>query len=68
MGYITDMDIMRIILKEFKTYGKTRYAISKETGISEPVLCRIAKGKPCEISTANTLLKYFGYQLTKGKK
>jgi len=62
------MDIAKTIRKEFKTCGKSRYQIAKESGISEPVLCRIAKGRPCETDTANILLKYFGYSLTKEKR
>ena len=60
--------IIEIIRKQIKTCGKTRYRISKETGIDEAQLCRIMQGKTCTVETADILLKYFGLTITKKKK
>jgi hypothetical protein len=59
------MNITKTIRKEFKTCGESRYSISKKTGISQTILCRIAQGRPCESDTADILLAYFGYELHK---
>ena len=48
--------------------GKTRYRISKDTGVGEDQLCRIMQGKTCTLETAERLLKYFGLTVTKKKK
>ncbi len=49
--------------------GKSRYQISKDTGIDNAVLCRIVSGGSCSIKTADILCKYFGLELKpkKGK-
>lgn len=60
------MDILKTIRKEIKTSGKTRYRISKDTGITEGQLHRIlVKNQSIYCSTADILLDYFGYKLTK---
>ncbi len=65
-----DFVIIETIRKHIKTCGKTRYRISKETGVGEDQLCRIMQGKTCTVETADILLKYFGLELVgkKGKK
>ena len=62
--------IIETIRKHIKGCGKTRYRISKETGIAEAQLCRIMQGKTCTVETADVLLKYFRIELVakKGKK
>jgi hypothetical protein len=61
--------IIETIRKHIKTCGKTRYRISKETGVGEDQLCRIMQGKTCTVETADILLKYFGLIITqKGKR
>ena len=48
------------------TIRKSRYQISKETGIDEAVLCRIVTGSgtgSCSTKTADILCKYFGLEL-----
>jgi hypothetical protein len=52
--------IIETIRGHIKTSGKTRYRISKDTGIDEAVLCRIIQGKTCTVETADILLEYFG--------
>ena len=62
------MDILKTIRKEITTCGKTRYRISKDTGITEGQLHRIlVKNQSIYCSTADILLEYFGYKLTKDK-
>ena len=60
--------IIETIRKHIKSCGKTRYRISKETGIAEAQLCRIMQGKTCTVETADILLKYFGIELTEKKR
>ena len=61
--------IIETIRKQIESCGKTRYRISKETGVAEAQLCRIMQGKTCTVETADILLKYFGLTITKkGKK
>ncbi|MHC4266277.1 MAG: hypothetical protein ACYSUK_10145 [Planctomycetota bacterium] len=57
--------IIENIAKAINKSGKSRYQISKETGIDQAVLCRIVSGGSCSIETANILLKYFGLKITK---
>lgn len=64
--------IIETIRKYIKTCGKTRYRISKETGVGEYQLCRIVnKGKKrkgsCSIETADILCKYLELELTPKK-
>ena len=64
--------ILESIAKAVKESGKSRYQISKETGIDNAVLCRIVTGSgtgSCSTKTADILLEYFGLTITKkGKK
>ena len=60
--------IMKRIRKEIETCGKSRYQISKETGIDKAALCRIMQGGSCIAETADILLEYFGLTITKKTK
>jgi len=60
--------IIERIRKQIETCGKSRYRISKETGIDKAALCRIMQGGSCKVETADILLKYFGLTITKDKK
>ncbi len=53
--------------KYIRTCGKSRYRISKETGIEQAVLCRIMQGGSCKVETADKLLEYFGLTIAKKK-
>ena len=68
MGYIIIMTILESITKAINKSGKTRYQISKETGIDEAVLCRIVSGGSCSMKTADILCKYLGLELKPKKK
>ena len=59
--------IVEIIRKQIKACGKTRYRISRDTGVDEATLCRIIAGKACSTETADILLKYFGLTIAKNK-
>ena len=63
--------ILESIAKAIKESGKSRYQISKETGIDNAVLCRITTGSgtgSCSIETADILCKYLGLELKPEKK
>jgi ribosome-binding protein aMBF1 (putative translation factor) len=65
--------ILESIAKAMKNSGKSRYQISKETGIDQAVLCRITRGSggrySCGTKNADLLCKYLGLELvTKAKK
>lgn len=60
--------IIETIRKHIKSCGKSRYQISKETGIDQAALCRFMQGKTCTVETADTLLKYFGLVIVKKHK
>ena len=60
--------IMERIRKEIETGGKSRYQISKDTGIDKAALCRIMQGGSCKAETADILLKYFGLTIAKKKR
>ena len=60
--------IIETIRKQIESCGKTRYRISKETGVAEAQLCRIMQGKTCTVETADKLLKYFGLKLVSERK
>lgn len=60
--------IIETIRKHINKCGKTRYRISKETGVGEDQLCRIMQGKTCTVETADILLKYFGLTIAKKDK
>ena len=59
--------IIEEIRRQIKKSSKSRYQISKETGIDEAALCRIMQGGSCKAETADTLLYYFGLTITKKK-
>ena len=59
---------MEQIRKQIDTCGKSRYRISKDTGIDKAALCRIMQGGSCKAETADILLKYFGIELVAKKK
>lgn len=59
------MDTLKTIRKEIKTCGKSRYVISRETGVNKAILCRIMQGGSAMAETVNKPLSYFGYELTK---
>jgi hypothetical protein len=67
-GYMIVSMIIETIRKHIKNCGKTRYRISKETGVGEDQLCRIMQGKTCTVETADILLKYFGIELVHKKR
>jgi len=51
--------------------GKSRYQISKETGVDQAVLCKIVTGSgssSCGIRTADKLCKYFELELVPKKR
>ena len=63
--------ILENIAKAMKNSEKSRYQISKETGISQAVLCRIATGSggrfSCSTKTADLLCRYLGLELVTKK-
>lgn len=61
------MDLIKIIRKEMKTCGKTRYRIASETGISENQLHRLVNGGSLKAETAGVLLEHLGYEVRKRK-
>jgi hypothetical protein len=60
--------IMELIRKHITTCGKSRYRISKDTGIDKAALCRIMQGGSCKAETADVLLEYFGLELVRKKR
>lgn len=61
--------IIEEIRKQIKTCGKSRYKISKDTGIDQAALCKIMQGADCKTITADILLNYFELTIAKkGKK
>jgi hypothetical protein len=67
---IEGMNIIKTIKNQMQTCGKTRYQISKETGICQGALSRLVSGERQSIycETADILLEYFGYELRKTKR
>jgi len=57
--------IIEEIRKQIRKSKKSRYRISKETGIDEAALCRIMQGGSCKVETADILLHHFGYEIRK---
>jgi hypothetical protein len=55
------------IRKQIENCEKSRYQISKDTGIDQAALCRIMQGKHCTTETADILFKYFGIELVEKK-
>jgi hypothetical protein len=68
MVYDSSMEIIEILRKEIRTCGKSRYRISKDTGIDKAVLCRIMQGGSCKAETVEILCKYFGFELVRKKR
>ena len=63
---IIEAMILESIAKAIEKSGKSRYQISKETGIDQAVLCRITTGSgtgSCSTKTADILCKYLGLEL-----
>jgi copper homeostasis protein CutC len=61
--------LIELIRKQIRTCGKSRYEISKQTGIEQAVLCKIMQGGSCKAETVEALLKYFGFEVVhKAKK
>ena len=60
--------IIEMLRKRIKTCGKSRYQISKDTGIDQAALCRIMQGGSCKVKTVDILLKYFGLEIKPKKK
>ena len=60
--------IIEMIRKQIRSCGKSRYQISKETGVDKAALCRIMQGGSCKAETADILLKYFGLTIVKKTK
>ncbi|MCJ7778832.1 MAG: helix-turn-helix domain-containing protein [Sedimentisphaerales bacterium] len=63
--------ILEKIAEAIKKSGKSRYRISKETGIDQAVLCRIVSGNgkgQCSLDTADKLCKYLGLKLVLEKR
>lgn len=60
--------IIEILREYILEYGKSRYQLSKDTGVGEDQLCRIMQGKTCTLETADKLCKYFGLKLEGDKK
>lgn len=67
-GYIVIMKMMDIIRKEIANSDKTRYRISKDTGIQQAVLCRVLQGGSLKAESAENLLRYFGYSIKKERR
>jgi hypothetical protein len=60
--------IIEKIRRQIEKSNKSRYQISKETGIDEAALCRIMQGGSCNVETADILLRYFGLTVAKKKR
>ena len=60
--------IIDLIKNEIKKSPVSRYAISQSTGVKESVLSRLMSGeRGLSLHTAETLMKYFGYEVKKSK-
>jgi DNA-binding phage protein len=60
--------ILESLTKAIQKSGKSRYKISKDTGIDNAVLCRIVSGGSCSIETADKLCKYLGLEIVPKKR
>ena len=50
--------------------GETRYRVAKNSGLTEPQLCRFAAGEGMSMSALDTLAEYLGLEIivrAKGK-
>jgi hypothetical protein len=61
------MSILKIIKQEIEKSGKSRNQIAINAGVEPAILCRLMQGGSIKVETAEKLLLYFGYSLTKGK-
>jgi transcriptional regulator with XRE-family HTH domain len=60
------MDILKTIRNEINKSGQSRYRIAKDTGIDQGQIHRIMeKNQSLYCETAEKLLEYFGYEITK---
>ena len=55
--------IIEIVREYIRDCGKSRYQLSKDSGVGEDQLCRIMQGKTCTLETADKLCKYFKLNL-----
>lgn len=60
--------IVRCIGHAIGKCGKTRYQISRETGIDQAILCRIVNGGTCGMKTADKLCEYLKLELRPRKR
>ena len=60
--------IIEILRECILAYSKSRYQLSKETGVGEDQLCRIMQGKTCTLETADKLCIYFKLKLEGSSK
>ena len=60
--------LIEAIAKAIEKSDKTRYQISKETGIDQAILCRIVNEDRCSMATANKLCEYLGLELKPREK
>ena len=64
---ITFTDQIRSVLANC---GETRYRVAKNSGLTEPQLCRFAAGEGMSMSALDTLAEYLGLEIvvrSKGK-
>ena len=45
------------------TCGETRYRVEKNSGLTEPQLCRFAAGEGMSMSALDTLAEYLGLEI-----
>ena len=59
--------LIETIAEEIERCGKTRYLISKETGIDQATLCRVVNGGSCGLKTMELLCEYLDLKLVKNR-
>jgi|WetSurMetagenome_2_1015567.scaffolds.fasta_scaffold1399539_2 hypothetical protein len=59
---LVDM-IVETIRQAIEKCGRSRYQISKETGVDQATLCRIMNGESCGTKTADLLCEYLQLEL-----
>jgi len=55
--------ILDQIRAHIRTCGKSRYQISRRTGVDQATLCRIMAGGSCKAETVEALCTHFGLEL-----
>jgi len=60
--------IIELLRSEIETCEVSRYAISKESGVSEAQLCRLMQGRSLSCENADKLFDYFGFEIRKKRK